>query len=65
MTTVIGKLFSAVISQHLITISDVINNLGIFCSSSSYELFVVSFMQEDVYKGDTALELMLSLQVFS
>ena len=33
--------------------------------SSSFELFVVSFMQEDVYIGHTALALMLGLQVFS
>ena len=31
----------------------------------SFELFVVSFMQEDVYIDHTALALLLSLQVFS
>ena len=31
----------------------------------SFELFVVSFMQEDVYIGHTALALTLGLQVFS
>ena len=40
--------------------------IGLTCSSSSsYELFAVSFMQEDVYIGHTALALMLGLQVFS
>ena len=34
-------------------------------SSSSFELFVVSFMQKDVYMGHTALALTLDLQVFS
>ena len=34
-------------------------------SSSSYELFFVSFMQEDVYMGHIALALTLGLQVFS
>ena len=34
-------------------------------SSSSYELFFVSFMQEDVYIGHTALAHTLGLQVFS
>ena len=34
-------------------------------SSSSFELSVVSFMQEDVYIRHTALALTLSLQVFS
>ena len=34
-------------------------------SSSSFELFVVSFIQEDVFLGHTALALMLGLQVFS
>ena len=34
-------------------------------SSSSFELFVVSFMLEDVYIGYTALALTLGLQVFS
>ena len=34
-------------------------------SSSSFELFVVSFMQEDIYIGHTALVLTLGLQVFS
>ena len=33
--------------------------------SSSYELFVVSFMQEDVYIGHPALALTHGLQVFS
>ena len=34
-------------------------------SSSSFELFVVYFMQEDLYIGHTALALTLDLQVFS
>ena len=34
-------------------------------SSSSYELFVVSIMQKDVYIGYTALALTLGLQFFS
>ena len=34
-------------------------------SSSSFKLFVVSFIQEDVFLGHTALALMLGLQVFS
>ena len=34
-------------------------------SSSSFELFVVSFTLEDVYIGHIALALMLGLQVFS
>ena len=34
-------------------------------SSSSYELFVASIMQEDVYIGYSALALTLGLQVFS
>ena len=33
--------------------------------SCLFELFVVSFMQEDVYTGHTALALTLALQVFS
>ena len=33
--------------------------------SSSFELFVVSFMQEDVYIGHAALALTLCLRVFS
>ena len=32
---------------------------------SSFELFVMSFMQQDVYIGHTVLALMLGLQVFS
>ena len=36
-----------------------------FRSSSSFEQFDVSFMQEDVYIGHTALALTLGLQVFS
>ena len=38
---------------------------GSSSSSSSYELFVVSFMLEDVYIGHAALALTLGLQVFS
>ena len=34
-------------------------------SLSSYELFVVSIMQEDIYIGYTALALTLGLHVFS
>ena len=34
-------------------------------SSLSFELFVVSFMQEDVYVGQIVLALMLGLQVFN
>ena len=34
-------------------------------SLSSYELFVVSVMQEDIYIGYTALALTLGLHVFS
>ena len=34
-------------------------------SSSSYEPFVMSIMQEDIYIGRTALGLTLGLQVFS
>ena len=34
-------------------------------ASSSFEPFVVSFMQEDVYIGYTALALTLGLLVFS
>ena len=34
-------------------------------SSLSFELFVVSFMQEDVYIGHTALALTHDLQVFN
>ena len=34
-------------------------------SSSSFERFVVSFMQEDVYVGHTALAVTLGLQVIS
>ena len=34
-------------------------------SSSSFELFVVSSMQDDVYIGHTALALTLGLRVFS
>ena len=34
-------------------------------SFSSFELFVVSFMQEDVYIGHTASALTLGLQFFS
>ena len=33
--------------------------------SSSFELFVVSFMQEDEHIGHTALALAFGLQVFS
>ena len=33
--------------------------------SSSFKLVVVSFMQEDVYIGHTALALTLCLKVFS
>ena len=41
------------------------NDATINASSSSFELFVVSFMQEDVYVGYSALALTLGLQVFS
>ena len=34
-------------------------------SSSSFELFVVSFMQENVYIGHAALALTLGLHVFA
>ena len=39
--------------------------VGFLSSSSSFELFVVSVIQEDVYIGHTALALMLGLQIFS
>ena len=42
-----------------------VHQISLFYSSSSFELFVVSFMQEDVYVGYTALALTLGEQVFS
>ena len=68
------KLFSGVIFSAR-TITEMSENLKCsqkdcfedlqFSSSSSYELFVVSIMQEDVYIDYTAFALTLGLQVFS
>ena len=48
-------------ARHFKTVLDA--NCASF-SSLSFDLFVVSFMQEDVYIGHTALALTLGLQVF-
>ena len=55
---------------HIVVEIPVSQSLAVFnvystSSSSSFELFVVSFMQEDVYIGYTALGLTFGLQVYS